>query len=324
MNYLDIATEKSIFADGIHDDTESIQNCLDKMKNGGTIHFPKGVYRITSTLIFYSNQHLDFDERARLVRSPKDKENITRYILASYSEPDTPGYDGTHDVKITGGIFDGNGSLTEKATLLNTVHCKNITVENCKFINGSEWHCIEFNSTENILVKGCVFDGPSYTAMRKNLTSELIQIDSPRTWTYGPVYDCREKLIDFLPDETPCKNVNIEHNLFRCDGFTAIGHHGNDAHTDIKISNNVFMGSSGKNGKSRGYITFLDLVSGVEIINNVFISVPEKTDLHYGIVTENQDITSCVAKNNSFFGYFDEYFIGGITYEDNNMSEWND
>lgn len=321
MNYLDIGRRNEVYGDGKHDDSAAIQKCLDEMRDGGTIHFPSGVYLLSSTLIFYSNQHLDFEDGATLLRSA-ESETVTRYLLASYSDSAMGGYEGTHDVKITGCTFDGNSELTEKTTLLNTVHCRNIKIDGCTFINCSEWHCIELNSSENVLVTNCIFDGPSYTAMREDLTSELIQLDAPRTWTYGPVYDYTGKLIEFLPDETPCKNIRIEHNIFRCDGFTAIGHHGDDAHTGIKIDGNSFIGSSGKNGKSRGYITFLELVSGVEIINNAFFSVPEKETLHYGIVIKNPEKTACIAENNKFIGYFDEYFIGGITYENNTVKDW--
>ncbi len=320
MKILDIGQEKEIYGNGVHDDTKAIQNCLDRMKAGGTIHFPAGVYLVSSTLIFYSNQHLEFEEDSYLLRSAQS-ETLTRYILASYSEADIGGYDGTHNVTISGCTFDGNAELTEKITMLNTVHCKNITIKGCNFINCAYWHCIEINSSENILVKDCLFDGPSYTAMREDLTSELIQIDAPKIGTYGPVYNCDGKLIEFLPDETPCNNIHIEYNVFKCDGFTAIGHHGNDEHRNIKINNNIFIGSSGKGDRSRGYITFMEKVYDAKVLNNVFISVSEKSGTHYGIVTKNQEKSSCVVKENSFFGYFDEYFSGGIT-EENNCFEF--
>ena len=42
MKFLDIGQITEVRADGIHDDTKAIQNCLDRMKDGGTVYFPDG------------------------------------------------------------------------------------------------------------------------------------------------------------------------------------------------------------------------------------------------------------------------------------------
>lgn len=311
VKFLDIGQTDDIYADGIHDDAKAIQRCLDEMKDGGTIYFPDGTYLISHCLIFYSNQWLKFSDKAVLLRSA-DCEPLTRYMLAAYSEPDVGGYDGTHDVVISGGIFDGNASLTEKITILNTVHCNSITIKNCTFVHCAYWHCIELNSTKDALVLDCVFDGPSYTAMREDLTSELIQLDAPAAGTYGPVYNCNDELIDFSKDKTPCCDIKIASCIFKCGGFTAIGHHGNDAHNDIKIYNNVFTGLSGNEERSRGFITFMEKVYNVDIAGNAFISKSDKEKCT-GILTNNPDESSILAEDNTFIGKFDEYFVGGIT-----------
>lgn len=311
VKFLDIGQTDDIYADGIHDDAKAIQRCLDDMKDGGTIYFPDGTYLISHCLIFYSNQWLKFSDKAVLLRSA-DCEPLTRYMLAAYSEPDVGRYDGTHDVVISGGIFDGNASLTEKITILNTVHCNSITIKNCTFVHCAYWHCIELNSTKDALVLDCVFDGPSYTAMREDLTSELIQLDAPAAGTYGPVYNCNDELIDFSKDKTPCCDIKIASCIFKCGGFTAIGHHGNDAHNDIKIYNNVFTGLSGNEERSRGFITFMEKVYNVDIAGNAFISKSDKEKCT-GILTNNPDESSILAEDNTFIGKFDEYFVGGIT-----------
>ncbi len=319
MNFLDIGQINDIYADGIHDDAKAIQRCLDEMKDGGTIYFPDGTYLISSCLIFYSNQWLKFSDKAVLLRSDKS-ETITKYMLASYSEPDIGGYDGTHDVVISGGIFDGNENLKEKLTIINTVHCTNVVIKNSRFVHCAYWHCIELNSTKTALILDCVFDGPSYTAMREDLTSELIQLDAPRIGTYGPVFDCEGKLIDFLPDATPCCDINIASCIFKCDSFTAIGHHGNDEHHDIKILSNIFTGFSGNEKHSRGFITFMEKVHDVEIAENAFISKADSDRKSSGISTNNQNKSSILADSNTFTGHFDEYFIGGITQSNNKFN----
>lgn len=318
MNFLDIGQEKSVYADGIHDDTKALQACLDKMKNGGTIYFPDGTYLISAALIFYSEQWLKFSDKAVILRSAKS-EPITKYLLASFSEPHINGYDGTHDVIISGGIFDGNKELTECLTMINTVHCTNITVKNCKFIHCSNWHCIEINSTKDALIIDCIFEGGTYTSIRENLTSELLQIDAAEHGVYGPVYNCDGKLIDFSMDKTPCCDIKIASNIFKCDGFPGVGHHGNNEHTDIKIHNNVFTGTSGRFGNSRGFIIFLEKVHDVDVSDNAFISTSEKGVPALGIITNNPDKTSCTAENNTFIGNFTQYFYGGITEKNNSF-----
>ncbi len=316
MKFLDIGLEKNIFADGIHDDTKALQNCLDKMKNGGTVFFPDGTYLISAALIFYSGQNLCFSDNAVLLRSDKS-EKITRYMLASYSEPDVTSYNGTHDVVISGGIFDGNKNLQECLTIINTVHCRNITIKNCRFIHCANWHCIELNSTAESLVADCIFDGNSYTAIRENLTSELLQIDAPDTNTYGPVYDCDGRLIDFAMDKTPCRDITIQSNIFKCDGFPGVGHHGDYEHTNIKLCNNIFTGTSGKFGSTRGFVIFMTKTHSVDITGNAFISGIDKNIPAAGIISLNSEKTAVTATNNVFIGNFTEYFSGGITESEN-------
>mgnify|MGYP003317829469 CR=1 FL=1 len=132
MEFINVTDNENVFADGVHDDTKALQECIDKVKDGGTIYFPDGIYLVSSTLIFYSNQIFRLSDNAVILRN-SESEPITRYLLASYSEPEWNSYEGTHDVVISGGIFDGNKNLDERITLVNTVHCSNITIENCQF-----------------------------------------------------------------------------------------------------------------------------------------------------------------------------------------------
>lgn len=310
MNFVNVMQKKTVYADGIHDDTKALQDCIDEVKEGGTVYFPDGTYLVSGALIFYSNQHLKFSDKATVLRSDKS-EPLTRYLLASYSEPEWSGYEGTHDVIISGGIFDGNENLTEHATLVNTVHCRNITVDGCRFVHCAHWHCIEINGTENATVQNCIFDGPSYTAKSDILYNEQIQLDMSRNGSYGPVYNCDGKLIDFCYDDTVCRNIVIRNNIFKCDGFPGVGHHGDIDHHNILIENNIFDGPSGRIGKSRGYIFFRPMVYDITVRGNAFIA-PEETDSpSYGIISENPDSTALKTEDNLFFGKIDEEVIIG-------------
>ncbi len=304
MKFIKVTDNKKVFADGLHDDTKALQECIDSVKEGGTVYFPDGTYLISATLIFYSNQTLKFSDNAVILRSDKS-DTITRYLLASYSEPQWSGFEGTHDVVISGGIFDGNANLTEKSTLVNTVHCRNILIENCRFVHCSTWHMIEINSTENATVQNCVFDGPTYTSIHEGLLNEEIQLDLAHDGSYGPVYNCNGTLIDFCKDDTVCSNIVIKDNIFKCAGFPAIGHHGDCEHHNIEIKNNIFDGPSGLDGKSRGYIIFRPKVYNLKVKNNIFIS-PQKCDSpNYGVIFENPDKKLLLEENNTFVGIFD-------------------
>ena len=301
MEFIKVTDNDKVFADGIHDDTKALQECIDQVKDGGTIYFPDGTYLISSTLIFYSNQTFKLSDNAVILRS-KESNPVTRYLLAAYSEPQWSGYEGTHDVVISGGIFDGNADLTEKSTLANTVHCRNIRFVGCRFRNCSTWHMIEINSTENAVIDSCVFEGPSYTSIPENLLNEQIQLDLAREGSYGPVYNCDGDLIDFCKDDTVCRNITISNNIFKCAGFPAIGHHGDCGHHNILIENNIFDGKSGLYNQSRGYVIFKPMVYDVKIKKNFFIS-PENTDSpNYSIVFENPKSDELFTQSNIFIG----------------------
>lgn len=310
MKFIKVTDNKNVFADGIHDDTKALQQCIDEVRDGGTVYFPDGTYLISAALIFYSNQTFRLSDNAVILRSDKS-EPLTRYLLASYSEPEWGGYEGTHDVFISGGIFDGNEKLTEHSTLINTVHCRNIRIEGCRFRNCSRWHMIEINSTANAIIANCVFDGPTYTVVPENLLNEQIQLDLAREGSYGPVYNCDGTLIDFCKDDTVCLNTMIVNNLFKCAGFPAVGHHGDCNHRGIFIENNFFDGPSGLYGKSRGYISFRSQVSDLEVKNNFFMSPEESDSPNYGIVFDTDNEKELIAENNSFIGKIDKKTVLG-------------
>lgn len=271
--YADVKVNFGAYGDGRHDDTKAIQNALDSLKDGGgTIFFPTGVYLISSCLIFYSDQTLDFAEDAVLKRKPlsNSTEPIElRYLMASYTEDSSQyaGYNGVYNVTINGAIFDGNENITSnsKITLLNTCHCSHITIANCSFRNGSVWHCLEVNASRNVRITNCLFDANSYTVMRKD-HNELIQLDAAKAGLYGPVFFQSGNEMAFVNDETPCRNVEINNCTFLCCGFAAIGCHSDYPHTDIRIHHNTFSGTP----DSRGYIGFTKSVTNVTEYENFY------------------------------------------------------
>lgn len=152
---VNVKSNYGAYGDGMHDDTGAIQNALDDCrKTGGTIIVPDGVYLISSCLIIYSNETLILNENATIKRN-----SDVKYMLAVYTEWTFGRYNGTHNVVVKGGTWDGNENINEKITIFNTCHSKNIVFEGCKFTNGNRWHYIEINSSKDVTVKNCVFDG---------------------------------------------------------------------------------------------------------------------------------------------------------------------
>ena len=88
-----------LYGDGIHDDTQGLQTLLDAC---GTVLVERpGTYLVSKTLILHSNTHWILSPGVRLLAAP-----LSRCALVENEHFATGGRD--HDIRITGGIFDGN------------------------------------------------------------------------------------------------------------------------------------------------------------------------------------------------------------------------
>lgn len=161
---------------------------------GGTLLLEAGTYTITNVIYVPSNTKVIFDEGVVL------KKEISSTITEAASifqlvEPSFPkngsevkyGYDGAHDI-----TFEGLGDATidmQAMTKSNSIgsmgivmgHCQNITIRNLNFVNMSpNGHFIELNSSKNVLVENCTFNGNV-----TNGSKEAINIDSTDAVTQG-------------------------------------------------------------------------------------------------------------------------------------------
>lgn len=214
--------------DGTTDDKTAIQSVLTALKDtGGIIFFPKGTYLIKSSVLFYSNQSLIFEDGATLLQGAAVNNLLRTYCQSSYT-----GHSGVHDCLVYGAVFDG-GAYTENNTLVGIAHCKNITFERCTFKNAyGTWHNLEINSAYNVKVKNCEFEGVRKTGNY----GELIQIDAPSSSSGYPWSGT-------AIDSTPCKYIDIEGCIFHDDTVApAIGNHNPQAHQFIKIHDCIFDG----------------------------------------------------------------------------------
>lgn len=239
--------------DGTTDDASAIQSALTALKDtGGIIFFPHGTYLIKTSLVFYSNQTLWFESGATLLQGAAINNLLRTYTVSTYT-----GYTGVHDCLIYGATFDG-GAYEENNTLVGIGHAKNITFEQCTFKNAyGEWHNLEINSSYNIKVINCDFEGSRKTAQN----AELIQIDGALSTLVYP-------WSGFAVDNTVSKYIDIEGCIFHDDTVSpAIGCHADAAHQYIRIHDCIFDGLTG----TRGAINFTSSVADVDIRDNTFV-----------------------------------------------------
>ena len=238
--------------DGVTSDSIAIQTALDSLKtSGGILYFPKGTYLITTSVVFYSNQVLWFEDGATLLQGA-DINNLMR----AYMESTWTAYNGVHDCVIHGGTFDG-GAYTTANTLLGIAHAKNIIVENCTFKNGyGHWHDIEINSSCNVKVINCDFEG----ARRTGQNGEMLQVDGAASSTNYP-WD------GFNTDGTASKYIDIVGCIFHdCTIAPGIGCHDGTVHNEyIRIHDCIFDGLT----SSRGAINFAG-ATNIDIHDNTF------------------------------------------------------
>lgn len=81
--------------DGLADDTSAIQAALNAKKEGGTVYFPAGTYKITQPVFFYSDQILIFQGGATLLQGAS-MDNL----MMNYSTAEMGAYDATQNVII--------------------------------------------------------------------------------------------------------------------------------------------------------------------------------------------------------------------------------
>lgn len=239
--------------DGIANDATAIQNALDALKlTGGIIYFSKGTYKINSPVLFYSNQTLYFENGARILQGASIDNLLRTYCESSWS-----GYNGVHDCLIYGGTFDG-GAYTVNNTLVATAHAKNIVFENCIFKNAyGNWHNLEINSSYNVKVIGCDFEGSRKTGAN----GEMLQIDGAGSSSYYP-WD------SINIDNTVSKFIDIVGCFFHDSTVVpGIGNHSGMAHKYVNVHNCIFDGLT----SSRGAIDFVAQMTDIDIHDNTFV-----------------------------------------------------
>lgn len=232
------------------------------LKSGGEITFQKGTYIITKPLILYSNSRINFNGATL-----RQGANIN-HVLLTYTDKNTTGYNGEHNIEIYGGKIEGMGKYKTKLNLLTLCHANNIDVHDMEFYDVIEFHDIEINSSRNVIIRNNKFAGFN-SSIDTDDFRECIQLD----WAV-------ESALVVVPpgskwfDGTPCRNITIENNTFgksasRPAPSQCIGNHCQVSglkHENIHIRGNTFIG--GNQTYLNGCCVSLVGMSGVTVENN--------------------------------------------------------
>lgn len=180
LSYLNIFATPEMFGakgDGKTDDTIAINRCLSSGVKRLT--FPDATYLISDSLVIPSGVSVDF--------------GYSKFI-AIKSEPMLKIFSGSSNIRISGGVFDGN--YKANAGLMAYHDIKNITIENVKFQNikgdgrtyGIALPC--FNSTD-VLVNNCTIE---------NVESiDNGEIADAKGWAKGIIVGFNGWLNEFIP-----------------------------------------------------------------------------------------------------------------------------
>ena len=238
-------------ADGVTDDTQAIQDCIDAAHSEGrAVYFPGGVYAVGTVLHdigtgrdcalkCYDGDTLFGSCTAVLLRTST---GVLR-MLHTYGDSDAGAYNAIHRLNIYGLNFNNNRDLdAEQGTLIfMACHGENVHIRNCSFTGCNGWHCIELNSLRFSSVENCYFSNSENTSTSTGC--EHIQIDAALSGTgvWG------------LEDGTVCHDIRISGNIHRCGTGVVVGNHTNAAHYGIVIDNCIFSDYTG----ARAAVTFV-------------------------------------------------------------------
>ena len=295
-NTIIYVTDFGATGDGVTNDSTSIQNAINSASNGGTIVFPIGTYKLETSLKFYSNQTLFFEEGATLLQGAEIDN-----LLRNYATLTDTLYSATENVKIIGGTFDG-GNYSTNNTLLGFTHANNILIERCSFKNGyGTWHDIEVNSSKDVIIRNCYFDGSRRSG---DNGGETIQLDSLSLRARYPWED------EGAVDSTPCENIIIEQCVFNNIKSRGIGQHSEITIYNLCIQNNKIHGDNGIRAIYLPYVNnFIaskneidNFTIGIYSYNSEKINITENTIMNCVTAVFLSSAKDGIINNNIFIG----------------------
>lgn len=248
--------------DGVTDDTISIQNAINELKNKNIksyLLFEKDkTYIINESLVIdFSNIVIEGNNSVLTTTSSI----LNVFFLNGDSTKEYYGYDGNINIEFKNLTLNGNGVVD---TGIGISHSKNLIVSNCKFIDFTS-HCLDLAGINGVVVENNSFEGFSG---EYNLHREAVQIDVCISSTF-PHFGAYDK--------TPTINVVVKNNTFeesennpiwgKCIGCHTISDNG--MYKNIKIYDNKLKAKE-------ACISFMKTeFKNIEIFNNTFTSDEE-------------------------------------------------
>ena len=197
--------------------------------NPTTVKLAQGTYDISTPIYLHSNVNLDLE--GVVLRYTASSNNM---VQMDRTKVNVKGYTGVSNVKISGGTFVGNDSITQ--TMVRIAHGKNIEFNGSVFEGGGCAHQMEIAAIDGLTLKNCEFKDANPITNEK---AEAVQFDVPAsTYVFGGIE----------LDGTPMKNVSITGCTFK-NVKRGVGTHSMIVgyyHRNIDISNNVFENVDGE------------------------------------------------------------------------------
>ena len=246
----DIDISEEIFERNSEPDYNKIQmalNCAKKSLEPIKVHIPSGKYYINNTLQIFSNTTLELENDTEIVRNDESK---CMLISGSATGEFEGGYDQFINVKISGGIWNGNivninslGYGKVKSDLMYFWHGRNLEISNITLEN-----CCGYHHLEIVAMKSVKIDNINCRNFIKYL-GDIYQ--KSEVTSAGDVINLVEAMqIDYAEEEnssaaypfdgTACQDVSISNCKFENCRSGIGNHHGKMKSSNLKFINNNF------------------------------------------------------------------------------------
>ncbi|MFR5876548.1 MAG: right-handed parallel beta-helix repeat-containing protein [Eubacterium sp.] len=302
------------------------------------IKTPQGEFNTTKSICLTSYTTLDMSNGTTLVNAPKGAGNIF------LSPNGVGGYEGLVGFSMTGGTLTYADDNKNGNCLVRIAHTRDITFDSVSFTNNYQSHDVEIAGCKNVLFNKCVFDGQNSDL--SVTSSEALQIDileeTKHFTKMGPYDGTMNK--DIVISE--CTFKNLVRGLGTHSSYA--GHY----QSGIKVINNIFENISSTAITFFNYIN--SEISGNRIINcgqgihyymmqndsnlgKICLLKGAKINTDCNTVISDNTINVCTTENASVasplyvFGNnvtadkgasfnYGNYYVGGITIKNNNIS----
>lgn len=225
--------------DGAHDDAPAFRAAINSQPGGARVVIPRGTWLLKQDIQLEEGTWLDAQPGSVIKRGHSGYLMTIGVLASRENATNYPGHSGPSNIRITGGVWDGNGTVfPQKAAIAHLAHTENITIERAEFRDVAASHHIEFNAARNVRVVQCRFLG--YVDADEGTLNEAIQLDlAAEGGMWMQPYDgtpCRNVLIEqcyFGPSDTP-GSINLARG---------VGSHATRVgvwHEDIIIRGNTF------------------------------------------------------------------------------------